>query len=131
MWFSLGLGLLYDRLIWDQISDTPSPVFKAMDQIWREKFKTNSKIDQRLVNPNTENDEKFGLIRLQSYDHAKAYAFLAELCLNIGSGKFDTYVKSYLSRPIGSKIDYEEFLSTFSKVDLAVVRYLETKHIVR
>lgn len=130
-WFALGLGLVYDRLIWKDVSTTPSPVFEALDHIWKTKFANNFEIDQRLINPNTDNDKKLGLIRLQTYGHAKAHAFLSELRLRIGSSKFDKYVKTYLSRPIGSPITYEEFLSIFSAKDLITVRKTEAEFVVR
>jgi hypothetical protein len=131
LWFGLGLGLVYDRQIWSEIAGAPSPVFVAFDRVWREKFSKNPQIDQRLINPDTKQDEKFGLIRLQTYGHAKALAYLTELRARIGAQRFDAYVKSYLARPLGSAIAYEDFLSLFSQPDLDTVRQLETEFSVR
>lgn len=130
-WFGLGLGMVYDRLVWSEISETPSPVFEAFDRVWKANFANNKEIDQRLINPNTERDEEFGLIRLQTYGHAKACAYLSELRRRIGPARFDAYVRTYLSRPIGSPIGYDDFLSSFSKDDLTIAQQLESEFVVR
>jgi len=127
----LGLGLLYDRLIWEEVSEIPSPVFKAFDRVWKNKFSKNLNIDQRLINPDITRDKEFGLVRLQTYGHAKAGAFLSELRSRIGSSKFDDYVKFYLARPEGSPIEYEGFLALFAEDDLKIVRMVESEFTVR
>jgi hypothetical protein len=131
LWFGLGLGLVYDRLIWKEISEIPSPVFEAFDWIWKGRFANNTEIDQRLINPNTEKDKDFGLVRLQTYGHAKACAYLSELRIRIGANRFDDYVRSYLSKPIGAPIEYQDFLSLFSNADLAIVRKTESDFVIR
>lgn len=130
-WFSLGIGMVYDRLIWNELSDAPSPIFEAFHHVWKDKFANNSEIDQRLINPNTENDKKFELIRIQTYGHAKSAAYLSELRLRIGSNEFDVHVRAYLDRPIGSSIEYEQFLSYFSEIELKIVSEVESEFGVR
>ena len=131
VWFALGMGLVYDRLIWDEVSNIPSPTLKAYNHIWKTKFANNPEIDQCLINPNTDNDEKFGLVRLQIYSHARAHAYLSSLRIRIGKSKFDNYVKTYLSRPLGSPIEYDDFLTNFSNDDLKIVRHAESEFSVR
>ena len=111
-WFGLGLGLVYDRLVWGKLWETPSPVFEAYQKTWKERFANNPEIDQRLIDPKTNRDQDFGLVRLQVYDHAKAYAYLSELRNRIGPSAFDAYVRAYLSRPLGSSIEYLLILKT-------------------
>ncbi len=47
-WFALGLGLLYDRNIWNQISNQPSPLFSGILTMLQERFSRNPQIDQLL-----------------------------------------------------------------------------------
>lgn len=131
LWFSLGMGMVYDRIIWDEVSSTPSPGLKAYIHIWETKYASNPEIDQRLVNPNPNNDERFGLNRLQIYGHGKSYVYLSQLRSRIGSLKYDVYVKAYLAESSGSSINYNSFLKVFSKEDLHTVRKLETEFHVR
>lgn len=77
IWFGLGLGMFYDRIVWSQLFEKPSPVFTSMHKTWKEKF--------------------------------------------------DNYVRSYLSRPIGSTIEYADFLTLFDETDKMKTQSLETQ----
>jgi hypothetical protein len=131
VWFGLGLGLVYDRLIWHEIFGVASPVFEAFSIVWKERFATNSVIDQRLVNPDITQDSEYGLVRLQTYGHAKAVAYLSSVRERLGPERFDEYVRSYLSKRLGATIGYDDFLESLSTDDMTIVRELETRFVVR
>lgn len=88
-WVPLGLGIVYDRIVWDRFYDKPSPMFHNVELIWKDKFSKMKEVDQRLQSPDTTLDGKYGLERLQIYNHGKAYAYLKELRESVGKEYFD------------------------------------------
>jgi hypothetical protein len=130
-WFALGLGLVYDRIVWNEFSQVESPIFGAVERVWKTKFAKRSDIDQRLINPDVRGDEKAGLIRVQTYSHGKAFAYLSELRGRLGAGRFDELVRAYLARPVDSKVDCEDFLTYLRPEEMDIVRAAETEFTVR
>lgn len=114
-WFPVGLGLLYDRLGWEKLHATPSPLFDDTTMQWK-RF-SQIKVDQRLVNPDTSQDQRNGLSKRQVYSHAKAWAFLKAVRSRIGGELFDTYVRTYLRQNEGGVFSYDQFLKTLSRSD--------------
>lgn len=130
-WFALGLGLVYDRLIWSELGHHTSPMFDSTISVWREKFSHRKDLDQRLVNPDLSNDEKAGVPRLQIYGHGKAFVYLQALRTEIGAPQFDQTVVRYLARPIGSPILYDDFLSTLPVEMKPKIEAVEARFSVR
>jgi hypothetical protein len=130
-WFALGMGIVYDRLVWDELNSKASPLFRAVVDIWRDRFSKMNEVDQRLVNPDESRDEKLGLNRLQTYGHGKAWIYLQALREAMGKKDFDQALLSYLSRPIGSDILYDDFLSNFSSSSKTTIDAVESKFSVR
>jgi hypothetical protein len=114
-WFSLGLGMVYDRLVWDTYHASKSPLFEEIDRVWRTKFADREDIDQKLINPDTSNDKAVGLDRLQIYGHGKSNAFLSELRNTIGESVFDDVVARFIVLKNREKenICYESFINFF------------------
>jgi hypothetical protein len=131
-WFSLGLGIVYDRLVWQTFSKISSPLFDSLAAIWRNKFASRADIDQRLVNPDTSRDKSADhLIRMQTYGHGKSSVYLMKLRERIGQTRFDDVVKAYLMRPHGSIIEYDDFLTFFRSPEREIIRQLEDEFQVR
>jgi len=131
MWFALGLGLVYDRLIWSRLNAEPSPLFTSLVNVWREKLSWHPDIDQRLVHPDTTQDKSLGVIRLQSYDHGKALEYLSRLRSEIGEHRFDRLIRRYIDPGRGMPIRYDDFLSLLSSEEIKIVNRLEQMLIVR
>ena len=126
-WFALGLGIVYDRMVWQKNYAKPSPLFEAILALWRNRFSKEEKLDQRLINPDESNDGKFGLHRTQIYAHGKAWIFLRKLREKIP--EFDAVTKAYVTRPIGSGITYDDFLGGFK--NRAAIESVEKEFLVR
>jgi hypothetical protein len=129
-WFSFGLGILYDRLIWDQLNSVQSPLFSSIDQQWKI-FAKDSSIDQRLVNPNTSNDVSAGLNRRQVYGHGKAWAYLSALRAFLGESAFDRSVLRYIEEKKNKELDYDDFLNFLPAQMNALILHLEKQWVVR
>jgi Peptidase family M1 domain len=129
-WFSFGLGILYDRLIWDQLNSKPSPLFSSIDKQWK-MFSKNESIDQRLVNPTISNDASVGLNRRQVYGHGKAAAYLSALRVTLGVETFDSVVRRYLEMKKDSVIEYDDFLCLLPSQVKTPIWELERKWLVR
>jgi hypothetical protein len=109
-WFSLGLGLVYDRVAWGKNNASPSPLFDGLRALYQDKYSKISEIDQRLIDPDTANDGQFDMNRAQVFAHGKSHLFLSALRDAVGAAVFDNAVTQYLSRAPGSSGGYDEFL---------------------
>ena len=97
LWFSLGLGLLYDEIITNELLGRRDAFFQAVETNWRTQFANNKSIDQRLVKPDTSKDQAFRLSRAHVYAHGKALAVLRALRERVGADAFDRAVVNYLA----------------------------------
>jgi hypothetical protein len=129
-WFSLGLGILYDRIAWNRITSQSSPLFSAIFDSYTSHFEHVKEIDQRLINPDTSRDAEHGLDRLQAFGHGKSFLFLSALRDALGSEIFDGVIRQYLSRPSGSLGGYDNFLSLLPEEYKATVDEIENKFCV-
>jgi hypothetical protein len=132
-WFAQGLGLVYDRMVWSEISDQKSPIFDGVVSVWRSKFAHRDDINQKLVGGGGSMmaDMEAGLNRNQSYGHGKSFVYLSELRKRLGETRFDQVVLEYISRPLGSKITYDDFLSFLGPNEMEVVRVAEQEFTIR
>ena len=130
-WFCLGMGLVYDRLVFSQVSSKPSPLFEAIVGIWKEKFANHLELDQRLINPDESKDASLGLIRLQTYGHGKSLVFLNELRKRIGESLFDSAVLKYILQPRSVKLSYDKFLEFLPSEKKFVINEVEAELKVR
>lgn len=101
LWLSLGMGMVYDRLITTASTGQPDQFFETVEQKWKAHFAKNKEIDQRLVAPDTTNDRKFELSRAHIYAHGKSSFVLRELRSKIGEENFDSAVRDYLRKGSG------------------------------
>lgn len=97
LWFSLGMGLVYDEIVTKGITGKQDVFLAAVENNWRSKFSTNPKVDQRLIKPDTTLDKEAGLSRAHVYAHGKALAVLRNLRQQIGEAKFDALAVDYLN----------------------------------
>lgn len=93
MWFSLGMGMVYDRQVTEQIIGRPDIFFDQVEKKWHHQFHNNSKVDQRLIGPNTSGDKSAKLSRSHVYAHGKASYVLRDLRQRLGEKFFDNVVK--------------------------------------
>lgn len=131
LWFSFGLGLIYDRMVWNSLNARPSPLFEAVVLRWENEFSKNKEVDQRLVGPDTSRDQAWGISRLQTYGHGKALIYLTKLRERIGYAEFDGIVREYLKRPVGSEISYGDFLKFLPQKYRSLVQKTEQEFLVR
>jgi hypothetical protein len=101
LWLSLGMGMVYDRLVTVASTGQPDQFFETVEQKWKTQFAANVQIDQRLINPDTSNDRKFELSRAHIYAHGKSSFILRDLRDKMGEEKFDEAVRDYLRRGAG------------------------------
>lgn len=140
-WFGLGLGIVYDEILWMKIYKNTSPKLDAYVETYTKKYLNRRDLDQRLIksNDSTENISKDkkekssqnNLIQLQMFDHIKSFLFLKDFRKNIGEKIFDNKVLSYLKDSSNSEVSYEDFLSNFNSTDLALIKKIENKHLIR
>ena len=128
-WFTFGLGLLYDRMIWDKLYEKKSPLFSSAVDQWQKVFSQIKALDQRLVKPNLQLDEKYNLSRLQVYGHGKSLSYLTELRNELGSKEFNAAVLDLIKN--GGVLDYDLFLQTYFKDKKKLILNLEAKFQVR
>lgn len=112
-WFSLGLGLVYDRLIWNMYYEGDGPIVFSLVDMWESKFSKIADLDQHLVNPDLSKDKKYRLERMQVFNHGKAYSFLKRLRKDLGNETFDYAVNKLLSDDEG-ELSYYRFKSILS-----------------
>ncbi|MEZ4742903.1 MAG: M1 family aminopeptidase [Bdellovibrionota bacterium] len=108
-WFPLGLGITYDRIIWQKYYTGYGPIISSMVNLWREIYSKNKNIDQKLINPNISNDKEFGLDRLQVYSHGKSFCFLNKLREVIGYEIFDKIVNCLIQENSSLHLTYQKF----------------------
>lgn len=114
-WLSLGLGLIYDQEFYRNIAGKQPQLVGFSTRRWREHFSKIKDIDQRLENPDTSNDEKYHLDRLQSFSHGKSSVVLGELRNRLGAKKFDQLVLRYIKGELGG-FGYANFRSGLKEV---------------
>lgn len=119
------MGLLYDRIAWDEVYHAPSPLFENVIRKWTDDFSKRKEIDQRLINPDTSGDGRIGLQRLQTYGHGKAYKFLQAARGKIGAEKFDQKMNEFLFSDQIPTSDYNRFLQGFNTDDLSGIAVVE------
>lgn len=130
-WFALGLGIVYDRIVWNKFYSESSPLFSSVENLWRHHFAGIQSIDQRLIGPNVANDEMYGLNRIQTYGHGKAAVFLEALRETVGETIFDDHTRRYLKRDNSNSIIYDEFLATFDDSDRRKIESMELAYGIR
>lgn len=108
LWFSLGMGMLYDGEVTKKLTGKAPQMFVDSEKVWQS-FSTNKEIDQRLIKPNTSNDKKFGLDRKKVYAHSKSFAFLRKLRMKVGPAGFDRATKRYLQECTDCVNGYQNF----------------------
>ena len=128
-WFTFGLGLLMDRQIWEKLYYKSSPLFDAPVKQWKNIYSKNKMIDQRLINPDTQNDKDQGLIRLQIYGHGKALVYLQNLRKLVGEKRFDKAVKSWVQTR--RDLNYDLFVQENFRSFKAEIKKLESQFTVR
>lgn len=97
LWFSLGMGLVYDEIVTKSITGKQDIFLAAVENNWRSKFSTDPKVDQRLIKPDTTLDKAAGLSRAHVYAHGKALAVFRDLRKQLGEEKFDALMVNYLN----------------------------------
>ena len=128
-WFTFGLGLLYDRMVWNQIYDKDSPLFGGAVKQWQDRFAKIKDLDQRLIRPQLDKDEKHKLSRLQVYGHGKALIYLGELRKSIGTARFDQAVLATIKNH--DILDYDQFINRYFLTDKPAIKALEKQYLVR
>ena len=98
LWFSLGMGLVYDEIVTKALTGRRDAFFEAVETNWKQKFSDNQAIDQNLIRPNTSRDKEFHLSRAHVFAHGKALAVLRALREHVGSAVFDRATASYLDQ---------------------------------
>lgn len=101
LWLSLGMGMVYDRLVTIAVTGQPDQFFESVEQKWKKHFAANVQIDQRLIGPDTSRDRKFDLSRAHIYAHGKSSFILRDLRNKMGEEKFDEAVRDYLQLGAG------------------------------
>jgi hypothetical protein len=127
LWFSLGLGMIYDMEITSELVGRPPQLEVDLINNWKNNISTLKDVDQRLIAPNNSADSKYKFDRKKVFAHGKAAFFLGELRSQIGKHKFDKAVLEYL-RECGGCVhgysDFKKFLGKNSKVaDALEVKY--------
>lgn len=132
-WFALGLGIVYDRLIWNKLNNgKKSPIFFNTVQIWKNKYSRNQNIDQKLINPDISNDQRGGLVsRMQTYGHGKSYVFLRKLREQITPIVFDKIVNKFITKAPQPTISYDNFLLDIPAEYDDIIKNLEEEFQVR
>lgn len=128
-WFTFGLGLLMDRQIWKKLYTLPSPLFEAPVHQWKNKYSKMKQIDQRLIQPDTKNDQHYNLVRLQIYGHGKAFVYLQNLRKLVGEKLFDQAVKSWVQSR--QDLNYDLFIQDNFKSQMIKIQKLEKQFIIR
>ena len=119
LWFALGLGVLFDRQVWNEMRSYPSPLFAGTEDRWLNVYAVNPEINQRLIKPDTTNDAKFGLLRMQTYGHAKAWAFLRDLRKRVGSSEFDASALMLFRFEASATLEYADFREMLDQRNVA------------
>lgn len=108
LWFSLGMGMLYDEEITKQLTGNSPAIFQASESVYN-RFASIRDIDQRLVYPETTYDKYYKLDRKKVYAHSKAHKFLKALRVKTGEKEFDQATKKFLIECSRCENGYEDF----------------------
>jgi len=117
LWFSLGMGMLYDIEITKALTKNSPSLFLDSAKIWN-KYSKNNQIDQSLVKPDISNDKKFKLNRKKVYAHSKAHAFLKALRKAVGEKVFDLAIRKYIRTCDNCYNGYEDFKKFLSNKNI-------------
>ena len=129
-WFSFGMGLLYDRLAWNEIYHISSPSFDKIVSTWSNHFSKMKDLDQRLISPNVTKDKNFSLQRLQTFGHGKSMIYLTAFRNRLGHEKFDKFTNQFIGK-FNQISDYDQFLELFSVEDKKEISILEKEFVIR
>jgi hypothetical protein len=108
IWFSLGMGMVYDIEVTNKVTGSYPEIFADSDAVFK-KYAFITDIDQRLVNPKTDNDKKYSLDRKKIFAHSKAHLFLSSIRKEIGEDKFDRAAREYVQKCSECVNGYEDF----------------------
>lgn len=128
VWFSLGMGMLYDEEITKRMTGNSPALFQASDNTL-EKFSKIKALDQRLVKPNTSQDRYYNLDRKKVYAHSKALRFLKNLRDEVGHTPFDEAVKKYVQDCGLCSKGYEDFKKFLPASD-SIIKMVEQRFTV-
>jgi len=111
-WFSLALGIIYDREINKQLTGYYPYIIEYFVVSWKHNFKDRTDIDQRLVQPDLSNDKQAGINsfhRTQFFAHGKGFYVLNKIREMIGKEIFDQEVVTYLHYGLRNSDGYISF----------------------
>lgn len=96
-WFSLGIGLVYDRdfLARDDYDLNKYHMVASTIDNWK-KLDKNPNVSPYLTGADTTNDQKHNVTRAQDFAHGKAYIYLKTVREKLGKDFFDTTIRNYL-----------------------------------
>ncbi len=130
LWFSLGLGMLYDMEITRELTGHEPQLLLDVMKHWEEKISRLKDVDQRLIGPDRAADQNHKFDRKKVFGHGKAAYYLKELRSLIGREKFDAAVIQYLRSCGNCDRGYEDF-KKFLGPETAALKKLETKLQIR
>lgn len=96
LWFSLGLGVIIDMDITNQLIGRKPQLEADIIKSWSDIYSKKPDIDQRLINPDKTNDAKYKFDRKKVFAHGKAAFYLERLREKVGQKAFDETVSRYL-----------------------------------
>jgi hypothetical protein len=127
LWFSLGLGVVYDMEITNTLVGRPPQLEFDLIENWKNNISKLKDIDQRLINPDKSSDAKYKFDRKKVFAHGKAAYFLGDLRMKVGKEKFDKAVSNYLRECGNCESGYADF-KKFLGSDASIATDLEKKH---
>ncbi len=96
LWFSLGLAMIYNMQITKKLSAHDAHLQQSLINNYLTKYSKKKELDRKLISPNTNEDKKFQIDRVQVFSKGKSAFFLSELRKKIGEKQFDQAVLEYL-----------------------------------
>jgi hypothetical protein len=111
-WFSLALGMIYDREINKQLTGNYPHIIEYMVDTWKSNYKNRTDIDQKLIQPDLSNDKQAGMNsfhRTQYFAHGKGFYVLNQIREVIGPRTFDQEVVKYLEYGLKNNDGYISF----------------------
>ena len=111
-WFSLALGIIYDREINKQLTGNYPHIIEYMVDTWKNHYKNRPDIDQKLIHPDLSNDKQAGINsfhRTQFFAHGKGFYVLNKIREVIGRKIFDQEVAKYLNYGLKNNDGYVSF----------------------
>ncbi len=109
LWFSLGLGMIYDMEITEKLIGRKPQLELDIIKSWRMNYSYIQTLDQRLVNPKLEEDDKYPFDRKKVFAHGKAAFYLDKVRETVGKSQFDAAVVEYLKMCVTCETGYEDF----------------------